>query len=143
MSARKRDTDEATTRLSEAIAALAGKSPELRAMAGPPVPIRVGARRNSTYRIDTKAGSFVLRVPPRRPMPFVDHATEIEAAMLASELGIGPELVHAEPNGIMLTRWSDALPLSVERIRSEPQVVPRVGAALRRLHRAARCWSQR
>jgi thiamine kinase-like enzyme len=139
----KSDTDESTTRLSEALAALAGRSPELRAMAGPPVPIRVRARRNSIYRIDTKAGSFVLRVPPRRPVPFVDHATEIEAAMLASELGIGPELVHAEPNGIMLTRWSDALPLSVERIRSEPQAIRRVGTTLRRLHRSARLLSRR
>ena len=74
-------------------------------------------------------------------MPFVDHATEIEAAV-PSELGIGPELVHAEPNGIMLTRWSDALP-SVERIRSEPQAIRRVGTTLRRLHRSARLLSNR
>ncbi len=88
-------------------------------------------------------GSFVLRVPPRRAMPFVDHSTEIEAAMLASELGIGPELVHAERNGVMLTRWSGALPLSSERIRSEPQAICRVGATLRRLHRSARLLSRR
>jgi thiamine kinase-like enzyme len=138
-----RDAEEAATRLAETIAALAEKRPELRAMAGPPVPIRVKALSNSTYRIDTKVGSFVLRVPPRRAMPFVDHATEIEAAMLASELGIGPELVHAEPNGIILTRWSDALPLSVERIRSEPRIIPRVGATLRRLHRSTRSLSRR
>ena len=143
MRERNRDAEEAATRLAETIAALAEKRPELRSMAGPPAPIRVRALRNSTYRIDTKVGSFVLRVPPRRAMPFVDHATEIEAAMLASEIGIGPELVHAEPNGLMLKRWSDALPLSSERIRSEPQAICRVGATLRRLHRSARRLSRR
>jgi thiamine kinase-like enzyme len=138
-----RDTDETATRLAEIIAALAEKRPELRALAGPPLPIRVRARRNSTYRIDTEMGSFALRIPPRRPVPFVDHSTESETAMLASRLGIGPELVHAEPNGIMLTRWSDALPLSAERIRSEPQAIRRVGETLRRLHRSARRLSRR
>jgi thiamine kinase-like enzyme len=138
-----RDAEEAATRLAETIAALAEKRAELRAMASPPIPIRVRARRNSTYRLDTKVGSFVLRVPPRRAIPFVDYSTEIEAAMLASELGIGPELVHAERNGVMLTRWSRALPLSSERIRSEPQAICRVGATLRRLHRSARLLSRR
>ena len=57
-----RDAEEAATRLAETIAALAEKRPELRSMAGPPAPIRVRALRNSTYRIDTKVGSFGLRV---------------------------------------------------------------------------------
>jgi len=112
-------------------------------MTGPPVPLQVRALRNSTYRINTAVGSFVLRVPPRRPVPFVDHSTELEAATLASELGIGPELVHAEPNGILLTRWSDALSPSAKRLRSEPQIIRRVGETLRRLHRSARLLSRR
>jgi hypothetical protein len=73
MRQRSRDADASATRLAEIIRALVEKRPELRAMTGPPAPIRVGALRNSTYRIDAEEGSFVLRVPPRRAMPFVDH----------------------------------------------------------------------
>ena len=59
---------------------------------------------NTSYRVDTPSGRFVLRLPSPDPGPFVDRAHEIAATRIAADLGVGAPLVHAEPDGVMVTR---------------------------------------
>jgi thiamine kinase-like enzyme len=136
------DAELPAVRLGAIMAALKEKCSALRALRDEPVATRLGGLSNWNYRINTERGSFVLRVPNPDPGPFVNRTQEIEAAKLASELGIGSELVYAEPHGIMLTRWIDAPPMSAERLRSDPGSIRRLGEVLGRLHRSSYCLSR-
>jgi thiamine kinase-like enzyme len=64
----------------------------------------------------------------------VDRRVEAEAVGLASKLGIGPELVYAEHDGVLLTCWVDGTPLSAGRLRSDPQAIRRLADTLQALH---------
>ena len=134
MSERSSDIDPISARAKAAIISASRSHPELRALTGPPVRMRGGGSSNQVYRVDTQVGSFALRVPPPQAEPFVDRRVEAEAVALASRLGIGPELVRAEDDGVLLTGWVDAPPLSAERLRSDPQAIQRVAGSLQVLH---------
>ncbi|MBM6592838.1 choline/ethanolamine kinase family protein [Microvirga pudoricolor] len=105
---------------------------------------RLGGRSNANYRVDTPDGPVVLRIPNPDPGPFIDRANEIEATRVAAEIGIGPALLHAEPDGTLATRWIDgAHPMSPSRYRSDPSAVRRLGKAVARLHGSGRVLAGR
>ena len=97
---------------------------------------RLAGLSNASFLLDTPRGRFVLRVPKRDPGDFVDRAREIEAARIAARLGIGAELVDADPaTGRLLTRWiAGARPLSARAIRRTPDLLGRIGRTFARLH---------
>jgi thiamine kinase-like enzyme len=99
---------------------------------------RLGGLSNTNLRLDTPRGAFVLRLPSPDPAGFVDRKLEIEATRQAAALGLGAELLHADPDtGVLLTRWIAAMPLSAERFRADPAAIDRAGIALATLHRAS------
>ncbi|MET0745646.1 MAG: choline kinase family protein [Microvirga sp.] len=96
---------------------------------------RLGGLSNTSYRVETPSGRYVLRVPEPGPGPFVDRANEIAATRIAAGLGIGAPLVHAAPDGVMVTRWIDgAHPMSAAAYATSPDAVERLGRSLARLH---------
>jgi len=99
---------------------------------------RLGGLSNTNLRLDTPRGVFVLRLPSPDPAGFVDRRIEIDATRQAAALGLGAELLHADPaTGALLTRWIDAPTMSPSRFRAEPAAVARAGAALATLHRVS------
>src|SRR3954466_15251373 len=121
------------------LAAIVRDLPVFRNMPGKPVITRVGGLSNRTYRIDTAQGSFALRVPQTDSGPFVNRLHEIEATGMASEIGVGADLIHAQENGVMLTRWvEDARPSCPMIYRSDPHAIDRVARAIATLHRSGR-----
>ena len=127
--------DEAVPDLERYLAALADDVPEIRGIMGRISPVRLGGLSNRNYRLDTPHGAFVLRVPRPDPGPFVNRTQEIEATRLASALGISPDLLHSDATGLMLLRWSEARPMSAERLGREPAALARIGQVLAKLHR--------
>jgi thiamine kinase-like enzyme len=121
--------------LERCLAALADDVPEIREIMGRISPVRLGGLSNRNYRLDTPRGALVLRVPRPDPGPFVDRNQEIEATRLTSALGISPDLLYGDATGLMLLRWSEARPMSAERLGREPAALARIGQALARLHR--------
>src|SRR4051812_15951049 len=82
---------------------------------------RLGGLSNTSYRVEGASGRFVLRLPAPDPDPFVDRANEIAAARIAADLGVGAPLVHAEPDGVMVTAWIDgARPMSAAAYAATP-----------------------
>jgi thiamine kinase-like enzyme len=121
--------------LAGALSSVIANCPELCGLsAASAVPLP--GRSNLNYRLDAPAGRFVLRIPHPRAGPFVERASEAAAARMASRIGIGPPLVCAQANGLMLARWIDGRAMSAEAFISDPTAIGRVGKTLSRLHQS-------
>jgi thiamine kinase len=98
----------------------------------------LGGRSNSNYRLDLPDGSLVLRVPRSHPGPFrIDRQEEVEATCFAGMAGIGPPVIYANPQGVMLIRYvEEAKPMSIEAYQSNPSAVQRTAHVVARLHRS-------
>ncbi|MCX7889973.1 MAG: phosphotransferase family protein [Rhodobacteraceae bacterium] len=118
--------------MTDDIAALAERIPELRGIAEPPQ--RLGGLTNRVYR----CGPLVLRFPGAGTEAYIDRRNEAEAARIAAAAGVSPEVIHADPaTGIMVTRFVEgAVTMSPAAFRSRPGSPARAGAAFARLHAA-------
>ncbi|MGZ4300747.1 MAG: phosphotransferase [Gaiellaceae bacterium] len=87
-----------------------------------------GGITNRNFKVDAGDQAFVLRIGGRdTELLGIDRAAEYAASCVASELGLGPEVVaFVEPEGYLVTRYVGGAAGKVD--------VGQVGAALRRLH---------
>jgi len=124
--------------LGEISADLAEAIPALRGLRLEQIATPLGGLSNSNYRLDLPDGSLVLRLPRSNPGPFrIDRQEEVKAACFAGTVGIGPPVLYANPQGVMLTRFIEqAKPMSVEAYRSDPSSVQRIADVVTRLHRS-------
>ncbi len=108
--------------------------PELRD-GSPTVSPLGGGLTNRNYRIDTAAGSYVLRLAGEETALLgIDRACEVACARAAAELGVGPEVVAYLPeHGAILTRFIHGRVLTIEDIQ-QPAILRRAVEALRRYH---------
>ncbi|OJT99504.1 MAG: LPS biosynthesis choline kinase [Rhizobium sp. 63-7] len=93
---------------------------------------RQGGMTNLVFR----AGDYCLRIPGKGTEEYIDRANELVATREVAEAGVGPEILHADPEtGIFVSRFIDgAVTMSPERFRSITGAPGRAGAAFRRLH---------
>lgn len=98
----------------------------------------LGGLSNTNLKVETPAGTFVLQKPSPDPNGLRDRAGTIEAARMADWIGIGAELVHANPRtGVIITRWIEgAETLSAGHFQTEPALLRDAAALFRRLHHA-------
>ncbi|MBM3549161.1 MAG: hypothetical protein FJX54_19655 [Alphaproteobacteria bacterium] len=97
----------------------------------------LGGLSHRNLKVETPVGHFVLQIPivdPHGP----DRRLAIDATPSASRLGIGAELVHAEPrSGLLVTRWvAGAVTLTHERFRADARMPAELAGLLRRWHRS-------
>jgi thiamine kinase-like enzyme len=94
-----------------------------------------GGITNRNFRVDCDGRSYVLRIGGKDTHVLgIDRAAEFSAASAAASLGVGPEVVDfVEPEGYLVTRFVEGLPVPVEEIR-RPEVLSEVAALLRRVH---------
>lgn len=89
---------------------------------------------NTVFEADCPAGRFSVRLPAPTLDPWVDRGAEAVHATAAGRAGLGPPVVFADPrDGALVCRFLEGTPLDVETA-SEPETLPRVSQALRRLH---------
>lgn len=126
--------DEISPELAEAVPALLGL--RLEQIATP-----LGGLSNANYRLDLPDGSLVLRVPKPNWGSFrIDRQEEVKAACFAGVVGIGPPMLYANPQGVMLTRFvKEEKPISIEAYQSDPGAVQRMAHVVARLHRSDLC----
>jgi thiamine kinase-like enzyme len=87
-----------------------------------------GGITNRNFRVDVGGKRYVLRIGGEdTELLGIERSAEHAASRVAAELGLAPEVVaFLEPEGYLVTRYVEG-----EVGRAD---VPRVGAALRRLH---------
>jgi thiamine kinase-like enzyme len=94
-----------------------------------------GGITNRNYRIDSDAGSYVLRIGGEQSgLLGIDRAAEHECSVAAASVGVGPEVVGFLPeHRLLVTRFVSGRALTPEDMR-QPSILERVVEALRRYH---------
>ena len=97
----------------------------------------LGGLSSTNLKLETPVGNFVLQIPIAGPYT-PNRRQAIDATRRASQLGIGAELIHAEPTtGILVTRWIDGSEvLSPRRLGRDGRLLGDVAGLLRRWHRS-------
>ena len=97
-----------------------------------------GGITNRNFRVDVDGATYVLRIGGNDTRLLgIDRVVEHAASLRAAEVGVGPEVVDfIEPEGWLITRFLEAVPLPPDELR-QPVNIARVAAALRRFHDAA------
>jgi aminoglycoside phosphotransferase (APT) family kinase protein len=97
-----------------------------------------GGSVNKSFRVDTRAGSFVLRLNDAAGTVLgANHGREVRLHAAAALAGVAPELIYADPgDGFMIVRYVagdawDALDLA------RPERLRKLGATLSTLHAIA------
>jgi thiamine kinase-like enzyme len=96
-----------------------------------------GGITNRNYKIQVDGGVYVLRMGGAKTgLLGIDRAVEHAASLRAAEIGVGPEVVaFVESEGWLVARFIDGRGIAPDEMRG-PAALPRVAAALRRLHSA-------
>jgi thiamine kinase-like enzyme len=94
-----------------------------------------GGITNRNYRVDVGNESFHLRLAGENTsMLGIDRECEYQAAFIAGQSGIGPEVVHfIEPEGYLVTRFVHGRPILPEELR-QPENIQQVAARLHNIH---------
>lgn len=94
-----------------------------------------GGRSNESWLVRADGEAFVLRRDRGRvPAPVVDRERELTVLQAAAAAGLGPEVLHADPEaGILVTRWLDGHPLTPAEI-GKPDTLTEIAALLRGVH---------
>ena len=95
----------------------------------------VGGITNQNFKVEVDGEVCVLRIGGKdSELLAIDRSVEHGASLVASELGIGPEVVgFVEPEGYLVTRFIDGRPIPPEEMR-RPETIARAAAVLRRIH---------
>jgi len=101
---------------------------------GAQVDVLGGGLTNHNYKVTLDGGdAYVLRIAGRdTDLLGIDRAAEHEAALVAANAGVGPE-VAGFVDGCLVTRFVEGEIVPAERMR-EPETIDRVAAALRLVH---------
>jgi thiamine kinase-like enzyme len=103
----------------------------------PPLRIErlLGGSVNDTWRVDTRAGRFVLRIDgPNWRRPGVEREREQELHNAAASAGLAPRLLlRADPAGVQVREFLDGRSWSAADF-AQPAQIDRLGARLAQLH---------
>jgi thiamine kinase-like enzyme len=101
-------------------------------------PIAAGLT-NKNYRVDVGDRTYFLRIPgSSTELLAIDRANELENTQAAAEAGVGPKVVHHDPNtGALLLEWIDGRTMSNDAFRAAGMPA-RIAESLRKLHTGPR-----
>ena len=94
-----------------------------------------GGITNRNFKVEVDGEAFVLRIGGKdTELLGIDRSAEHGASLVASELGIGPEVAaFVEPEGYLVTRFIAGEAIPPEKMR-EKGTIRRAADVLRRLH---------
>ena len=94
---------------------------------------------NQNFRVDVDGKPFFVRLPgSSTDLLAVDRANELHNTRAAAEAGVGPRVIHHDPeSGALVLEWIDGRTMSNAAF-AEPGTPARIAEALRRLHAGAR-----
>ncbi|MBS2034989.1 phosphotransferase family protein [bacterium] len=96
---------------------------------------RLGGLTNRNYRLDTRQGSFVLRIAGEGTAEYINRAHEEVNARIASQAGVNVEILYFDSqDGTLLSRFLPESETMSPEAFSDPGALQRAGRVLRRLH---------
>jgi thiamine kinase-like enzyme len=94
-----------------------------------------GGITNHNFKVTAHGEAFVLRIGGKdTALLGIAREAEHAASLAAAELGVGPEVIaFVEPEGYLVTRFVEGVPIPVEEMRL-PERTRLVAGTLRRVH---------
>jgi len=94
---------------------------------------------NQNFRVEVHGRPFFVRLPgASTDLLAVDRANELHNTRAAAEAGVGPKVVHHDPEtGALVLDWIDGRTMSNQAF-AEPGTPARIAGSLRKLHAAPR-----
>ena len=94
-----------------------------------------GGITNHNFKVVVAGEAFVLRIGGERTeLLGIDRGAEHAAALIAAELGVGPNVVaFVEPEGSLVTEFIEGEPVPADEMR-RPETLREVAGLLRRVH---------
>jgi thiamine kinase len=94
-----------------------------------------GGTVNSSFRVDTRAGRFVLRLNAAEGgLLGANHEREAQLQRAAAQFGVAPPLIYADrAQGFMITKYIDGRAWEASDL-ARPEALRWLGARLRALH---------
>ena len=101
-------------------------------------PIAAGLT-NQNFRVEADGQPFFVRLPgSSTDLLAVDRANELHNTRAAAEAGVGPSVIHHDPeSGALVLEWIDGRTMSNAAF-AEPGTPARIAEALKRLHAGPR-----
>ena len=95
-----------------------------------------GGLTNKNYRVDTLRGSFMMRVSDKTTgLLGINRNNERVNTAKAHQAGVGAAIVDSLPHdNVLVVSWINARTLHAEDIHTEPNLLPRIADAMRKLH---------
>ena len=89
---------------------------------------------NTNYRVEAGGASYLLRIGSESACFLgIRREEEIEAAQAAASVGVGPQVLYAEPTGVMVMPFIEGKHWEPETFHV-PANIARIAETLRRLH---------
>jgi thiamine kinase-like enzyme len=105
---------------------------------------RLGGLTNRVFRVELGGASACLRLPGRGTESYIDRRVEAINARAAAAAGVSPDVLHASPDGVMVTRYLEGCAtMTPELFRSVPGAPARAARAFRALHTSAQTFAYR
>ncbi len=94
---------------------------------------------NQNFRVEVDGRPFFVRLPgASTDLLAVDRANELHNTRAAAEAGVGPKVVHHDPEtGALVLDWIDGRTMSNQAF-AEPGTPARIAGSLRKLHAGPR-----
>jgi thiamine kinase-like enzyme len=126
-------------RVRDALAALGLLSPGNRAS----LPMtRLPGLTNRVYKVEAEGGPVCVRIPGPGTAEIIDRRAEEAHARAAAAIGIAPEMLLFEADGLMVTRFVEGTSMAPDHFRTGGGTVERAATALKRLHHEARGFTR-
>jgi thiamine kinase-like enzyme len=97
---------------------------------------RLGGLTNLVFKLETRDGNLILRIPGKGTSEYIDRAVEMHNAKAAADAGVSAEVLYADPHsGLMVTRCiDDIVTMTPELFRTRPGSPWRAARSFKRLH---------
>lgn len=118
------------------VQAIAARIPVFAGISEPVVtpPAGVISLNNRNYRVEAGGKAYLLRIGAETAhLLGIRREEEIETARAAASVGVGPEILYAESNGVMVMPFIDGGHWEPEAFH-DPANIVRLAETLRRLH---------
>jgi thiamine kinase-like enzyme len=100
---------------------------------------RLGGLTNLVFKLETRDGNLILRVPGEGTSEYIDRAVEMHNARSAADAGVSAKVLYGDPqSGLMVTQCiDDIVTMTSELFRTRPGSPARAAHAFKQLHTSA------